>query len=191
MTTSTSSRSTTTTGWHQPSLKIGAALLGLLLTMVLVNLNIKKYEAHLATGEPVLLELAPVDPRGFMQGDYMALSFGIETDICEALGKQNHELYLDNTEGKVIVRKDAHNVGHFARLTSLNDSAPLANNELAIHYRLRSGQIKFATNAFFFQEGHAEAYEAAEYGLFKVNKDGEPLLTNMVDEKFAVIEPKE
>lgn len=189
MMTSTSSTPTTAAWWHRPSLKISAALLGLIITLVLVNLNIKKYEAHLATGDSVLLQLAPVDPRGFMQGDYMTLSFAIANDIREALEKQNYDLYIDNTQGKVIVNKDVHNVGHFVRLTGLDDPAPLAKNELAIHYRLRSGQIKFATNAFFFQEGHAEAFEAAEYGLFRVNDKGEPLLTDMVDENFVLIEP--
>lgn len=170
-------------------LKIAIALLGLALVLVAITFSIYKNEQHLATGETVLLELAPVDPRGFMQGDYMALSFALENDIRAALGTQSDDLYLDNTEGKVIVAKDAHGVGQFVRLADSADTQPLAANEIALHYRVRNGQIKFATNAFFFQEGHAEAYEAAEYGLFRVNNQGDPLLTEMVNSDYKVIAP--
>lgn len=61
---------------------------------------------------------------------------------------------------------------------------------MAIHYRVRNNTMKLATNAFFFQEGHAEAFEAAEYGLFRVNDNGEPLLTDMVNSEFKVIDPE-
>lgn len=170
------------------ALKIAIALLGLALVLTIMSFTIYKYEQHLATGETVLLELAPVDPRGFMQGDYMALSFALENDIRSAIGAQSDALYLDNTEGKVIVAKDAHGVAHFVRLDD-SSAQPLAKGELALHYRVRNGEVKFATNAFFFQEGQAEAYEASEYGLFRVNDQGEPLLTQMVDSDYKVIAP--
>ena len=57
--------------------------------------------------------------------------------------------------------------------------APLAADELRIRYRLRADQVKFATNAYFFQEGHAKYYERARYGEFRVAPDGECLLTGM------------
>ena len=177
--------------WQRRSVNIGIALLGLIIVLVLMNTTIAKYEQHLATGDTVLLELAPVDPRGFMQGDYMALSFAIDDDIREALGKQSDDLYLENSEGKVVVAKDAHGVGHFAKLLDNTDTEKLADNELALYYRVRNGQVKFATNAFFFQEGHAEAYEEAEFGVFRVNDKGEPLLTGLAGDDFAVIVVKD
>ena len=183
--------------WQRIGVKLTVALLGLLVILGVMNYTILNYEQHLATGDTVLLELAPVDPRGFMQGDYMALRYALEDEVLEMLSQDNpFNKEPDNhsamySEGYVVVSKDTHNVGHLVRLESKDKTTPLADNQIRIHYRLRSGQIKFATNAFFFQEGHAEAYEAAEYGLFKVNKDGEPLLTKMVDENFVVIEPKE
>ncbi|MDE8355606.1 GDYXXLXY domain-containing protein, partial [Klebsiella pneumoniae] len=47
--------------------------LGLVLALAVVNLAIVSCERLLAEGEVVLLELAPVDPRSLMQGDYMSL----------------------------------------------------------------------------------------------------------------------
>ena len=177
--------------WQKRSFTISVALLGLLLIIVMMTINVAKYETHLATGDTVLLELAPVDPRGFMQGDYMTLSYTIEREIFDAL-KNHPEEDLYNTtsrDGYVIVALDDNRVGEFIRLADAKPSN-LTPNEMAIHYRIRHGSLKLATNAFFFQEGHAEAYEAAEYGLFRINDKGEPLLTNMVDAKFKVIEIK-
>ena len=183
-------KDTSKTHWLQkPAVTIVIALLGLALVLVVMTMNIAKYENHLATGDTVLLALAPVDPRGFMQGDYMTLSYALERDVFAALNRDPGS-YPTNEEGYVIVALDKNNVGQFVRLAADNQPENLATNEMAIHYRIRNGSMQLATNAFFFQEGHGEAFEAAQYGLFRVNDKGEPLLTNLVDDDFAVISPK-
>lgn len=178
--------------WQKRLFSISVALLGLLFIIFMMTINVAKYETHLATGDTVLLELAPVDPRGFMQGDYMTLSYTIERKVFNALENHPEENLYGTTsrDGYVIVTLDKNNVGQFVRLANSNQRDTLAANEMAIYYRVRNGSLKLATNAFFFQEGHAEAYEAAEYGLFRINDKGEPLLTNMVDAKFKAIEIK-
>ncbi len=186
---------------------ITVALLGLALILVVMTMNILKYETHLTTGKTVLLVLVPIDPRGFMQGDYMTLSYALEAEIFDAM-RPAHRPSTQNTsdlaanesdsefriyepsDGYVIVSIDSNRVGHFVRLADNHDHIQLAADEIAIHYRARNGSIKVATNAFFFQEGHAEAFGAAEYGLFRVNDQGEPLLTDLVNEAFEVINPK-
>ncbi len=174
---------------QKPAVTIVIALLGLALVLVVMTMNIAKYEAHLATGDTVLLALAPVDPRGFMQGDYMTLSYALERDVFAALNRDPGS-YPTNEQGYVIVALDKHNVGQFLRLAVDNQPENLATNEIAIHYRIRNGTMQLATNAFFFQEGHGEAFEAAQYGLFRVNDKGEPLLTEMVDSNFQIIKDK-
>lgn len=177
------------------------AIVGLIVVLVAVNLGIKKYETHLATAEKVLLQLAPVDPRSLMQGDYMALNYAISEQIMAAIEQQLAptedrqpigELYNLSQDGLVIIKKDAQGVGHFVRLVSPSeeDQLSLAKEELLLAYRLRQGQLKIATNAFFFQEGQAAAFEQAKYGLFRVNDKGEPLLTDMVNSDFEVINPE-
>ena len=182
-------KDTSSAHWLQkPAVTIIIALLGLALVLVVMTRNIAKYENHLATGDTVLLALAPVDPRGFMQGDYMTLSYALERDVFAALNRDPGS-YPTNEDGYVIVALDNNKVAQFVRLAA-NQPKGLANNEMAIHYRIRNGAMQLATNAFFFQEGHGEAFEAAEYGLFRVNDKGEPLLTNLVNDDFAVISPK-
>ena len=173
--------------WQKRAVTITIAILGLVGILTFISINVMKYERHLASGDPVLLQLAPVDPRGFMQGDYMALSYALERDILDALNKTVDR--PKSADGYVIVALDEHDVGHFVRLADSYQSNTLAANETAIHYRLRNGSVKLATNAFFFQEGHANAFEAAEYGLFRVNDKGDPLLTDLVNETFEVIDP--
>ena len=178
------------------------ALIGLSITLVMTNLTIKNYETHLTTAEEVLLELAPVDPRSLMQGDYMALNYAIAEPIMAAIEAQEvakgnldyvETLYNISQDGSVIIKKDAQGVGHFVRLVQQHSGStdePLAQDEMLLQYRIRHGQLKIATNAFFFQEGQAEAFEQAKYGMFRINEQGKPLLTDMVDKRFKVIEPK-
>ena len=182
-------KDTSSAHWLQkPAVTIIIALLGLALVLVVMTRNIAKYENHLTTGDTVLLALAPVDPRGFMQGDYMTLSYALERDVFAALNRDPGS-YPTNEDGYVIVALDNNKVAQFVRLAA-NQPKNLASNEMAIHYRIRNGAMQLATNAFFFQEGHGEAFEAAEYGLFRINDKGEPLLTNLVNDDFAVISPK-
>ena len=172
------------------TVKITIALLGLVIILAVITVNVAKLESHIATGNKVLLELAPVDPRGFMQGDYMTLRYALEDKVLDKLHDRlnDDEERVDAADGYVIVALDKNEVGQFVRL---EDTKPtnLVPDEMALRYRVRNGTMKLATNAFFFQEGHAKAFEDAEYGLFRVNDKGEPLLTDMVNSEFEVIEP--
>jgi len=148
-----------------------------LLVLVLVNVSIAMKEHHLATGKVVYLELAPVDPRSLMQGDYMALRFALQNEIRNA--RQNTSAMVNGT---AIVRLDENRIAHFVRLDNADTS--LADNELRLQYRIRNHRVKFATNAFFFQEGMAERFEPARYGRFRVNESGAPLLVSLHDESL-------
>ena len=51
------------------------------LMLAAVNWGIYSRERLLAEGRVVMLELAPVDPRSLMQGDYMTLNFQLARQI--------------------------------------------------------------------------------------------------------------
>ena len=55
-----------------------------------------------------------------------------------------------------------------------------------MRYRVRDGRVKFGSNAFFFQEGHARDYAGARYGELRVSPAGEVLLTGL---RGAAFEP--
>lgn len=141
-----------------------------LAILVLVNVSIYSREQLLTAGRVVLLQLAPVDPRSLMQGDYMALRFAVANQIqSRVAGEAAHD-------GHVVLALDEKRIGSFARI---DDGRPLAANEVRMHYRVRDKRIKFATNAFFFQEGDARLYENARFGEFRVGEDGESILTGV------------
>jgi uncharacterized membrane-anchored protein len=161
------------------------AVIALVVVLGIVNASIFGKEKHLAEGAIVYLELAPVDPRSLMQGDYMALNFRIAQQVYDALPKsEDYRGWNSNAEagdGYVVVSLDENNIATFNRL---DNEQLLAENETRLQYRVRNGQVKFATNAFFFQEGQAQRYEAARYGQFRVDGSGEVLLAAMYDEKI-------
>jgi uncharacterized membrane-anchored protein len=146
--------------------KLIAVLAGLIILLV-VNMTIYQREKLRSEGRVILLELVPVDPRSLMQGDYMALNYAV-TNVLRHTEK--------NQDGQVVVALDERGVASFKRLA---DNTPLADNEAVLQYRIRNHQIKFATNAFFFEEGSGQQYQTAKYGEFRVSTDGEMLLTNL------------
>ncbi|MCE2596917.1 GDYXXLXY domain-containing protein [Motilimonas cestriensis] len=160
---------------RQVKLSIAAVLLLSVGLLAMINWDIVKREAWLAEGEVVRLELAPVDPRSLMQGDYMTLNYQIMATIrSKADG--------DNLNGYVRVKRNADLVAQFVAFeANYLDASTLPENELLLQVRLR-GQVKLATNAFFFQEGQGERFEAAQYGEFRVNEQGELLLDALLDQ---------
>lgn len=159
----------------------------LLVILAIINFSIYSKEQHLDHGDTVYLKLAPVDPRSLMQGDYMALRFDVANHLSDALRVMSDDEEKSTHDGQIVVRLDSNKLGTFERI---DQGQPLQENELKLNYRVRDNQIKFATNAFFFEEGSATRYEQARYGEFKVNKKGELLLNAMFTEQLIRIEPE-
>jgi uncharacterized membrane-anchored protein len=156
------------------------AVLAGLAVLAAADWTIYSRERQLAEGAVVLLELAPVDPRSLMQGDYMALRFKVEDD---AFGRGRVRQAED---GRIVVRVDERGVATFVRRDA---GEPLAAGERLLRYRVRDGRVKFATNAYFFQEGKAKTYERARYGEFRASPSGELLLTHLRGEKLERLDP--
>ncbi|HIP29238.1 MAG TPA: hypothetical protein EYG94_05680 [Campylobacterales bacterium] len=163
----------------------------LLVILALLNFAIFKREKHIENGAVVFLPLAPVDPRSLMQGDYMALNFAMSRDIHKALPKVEHHRYfwrkeVDGNDGFVLVNLNEKRVATFS---SIYKNETLKKDQMLLQYRVRAGEVKFATNAFFFEEGTGSSYDKAKFGEFRVNKKHELLLVDMYDENLTKIEP--
>lgn len=146
------------------------ALAAGVLVLIIANTVIHDRERLLADGRVVLLELAPVDPRSLMQGDYMALRYTVE-DTAFGRGAP-----AGLPDGCIVLSLDERDVGSFARI---DDGSALGPGEARMRYRIRDGQVKFATNAYFFQEGDAHRYDGARYGEFRVAPTGDMILTGL------------
>lgn len=146
-----------------------------------INWTIVERERLLSDGRVVLLELAPVDPRSLMQGDYMALRYQLASEAFAGVDLQTAG------DGYVAVALDERQRARFKRLLTDAGEHAAAAGEIRLRYRLRAGVVQFATNAFFFQEGTADAYARARYGEFRVADSGEMILTGLRDENLAAL----
>jgi uncharacterized membrane-anchored protein len=143
-------------------------VLGALVVLGLVNHSIYGKERIIRSGETIYLELAPVDPRSLMQGDYMALRFRLVDSI--ELGRFDGA--RSAASGTLAIRLDGRRV---ATLGSGDDA-------LHLRYRIRGGAVWLGTNAYFFEEGSADRYSAARFGEFRLDRDsGEAVLVGLRD----------
>ncbi len=152
-----------------------------LVIAVLGVLNGLVYEKeHLArSGQQVFVELRPADPRSLIQGDYMRLRYALADDIDAATGEE------PPVNGRLVVRLDDRSVATFERLY---DGGDLGEDEHLLEWRLRE-RIYLGSNAYYFQEGHAELYEDAEFAELRVDDSGRTLLIGLRDEALRPITP--
>lgn len=135
------------------------------------------------SGAQVFVALAPVDPRSLLQGDFMALRFGLSEEIEAARSvatapSDPQGAAFEGAFGRAPVRLDARGV------VSLDWTNPAP--ALALRYRLRDGRVWLGTNAFFFAEGEVERYRDARFGIFRVDADsGEAVLVGLADADLA------
>ena len=154
-----------------PMARILAAI-GLIATSAVSADAIRSKEALIRDGTPVFIEMAPVDPRSLMQGDYMALRFQLPA------GAMRHPPTL-GPRPRAIGTHDENGV---LRLTRIGDTrTPIDAKEKMIELIHKRGQWIVVTDAWYFKEGTAKKWEAARYGEFRVLPDGRALLVGLAD----------
>ncbi|MDN3691265.1 GDYXXLXY domain-containing protein [Chryseobacterium tructae] len=152
--------------------------INLVLLLIYFNYSVAEKEALLKNGQPILLKLAPVDPRSLMQGDYMSLRYAISDNMnAERIPKR----------GYCVVKLDAKGVAEKVRFQK--DPTPLKAGEHLIKYTSpNEWRINIGAESFFFQEGQAEKYSKAAYGGIRTDKDGNSLLIGLYDEQLKQIQ---
>ena len=141
------------------------------------NRSLLQKEELLANGKLILLELAPVDPRSLMQGDYMALRYKVSSGIDrDSISKR----------GFFVVKPDSIGVGQRVRIQT--GRTPVNDNELLLNYTVGNLRlINIGAESYFFEEGQSEKYSKAKYGALKVDDLGNTLLIGLYDEKREMI----
>jgi uncharacterized membrane-anchored protein len=147
------------------------------IVLAAVNWVIHARETLIDSGRALYLELAPIDPRSLMQGDYMALRFKVAADAF-GRGRLPRDGGERVDDGRLVLAVDGRGVATFRRM---DDRSPLAADEALVRYRVRNGQPRLASNAYFFEEGRAADYDRARYGELRVAADGTAILTRLFD----------
>lgn len=163
-----------------PATRQLALLLSGLAILAGINATVWRYEHAMSSGEVVLLRLAPVDPRSLMQGDYMRLNY----EIARELTSRDARATQNKGSDPLVIRLDAHQVA-----TLVADGKPdrLASDERLLQVHQSERQWQIGPDAYFFEEGTGEQYEAARYGEFRLQADGKTLLVGLRDEAYQPI----
>jgi uncharacterized membrane-anchored protein len=139
---------------------------GLAVVLAGMLFSIAQKERVLAQGRVVLLELAPVDPRSLMQGDYMQLDY--------ALGRLPREGWP--ADGHLVLMQAEDDVARFVRR---HEGEALQPGEFLLRYRIRERRLRLGAESFFFQEGQAERYARVRYGELRVAHSGDSVLVGL------------
>ncbi|WCL47657.1 GDYXXLXY domain-containing protein [Leptospira sp. GIMC2001] len=142
------------------------------LLLIYLNYSVMNKEELLAKGELIKFELAPVDPRSLIQGDYMELRYAI-----------TNEMNIDDIpkRGFIVVTLDSNGIGQRVRLQ--DDIQPLNDGEYVIRYSkgFSRSNLSIGAESYFFEEGSASQFEKAKYGGLMVDRVGNSLLVGMYD----------
>jgi len=159
-----------------------------LVVLAVLNFGIYRNELFIETAEEVYFELAPVDPRSLMQGDFMRLNYRIVQNLRKEFERIRSAGEIEiPAAGKIVVRLDERRV---LFLKGMWNGEPLAENERLLHYSNRGGwRVHVGSESFFFEEGQGKAYQEARYGVFKLGKDGRTILRALADENLVRIRP--
>ena len=147
---------------------------GLAISLGVPGFAVVQKERQLANGTQMLVELAPVDPRSLIQGDYMRLDYAMARQVGRPTDWPR--------DGHLVVRLDSQGVARFVRRHS--EAVPISTGEHLLQYRRRGQRIRIGTDAFFFQEGHAARYSGARYGELRVDAAGGSVLVGLRDSEL-------
>lgn len=164
-----------TRGWYW---LVGAWL----LVITVAGVAIAGHERTLREGREVFLQLAPVDPRSLMQGDYMALSFALNNELEAQMALQKMDTGAQSAYA--LLALDEVGRASFIGLADRNESA---EGQVSMRIRQQGSRFSLGPNAFFFQEGTAAIYEQARWGGFRVAADGTALLVSLHDEELKAL----
>ncbi len=153
-----------------------ATVITLVGVLGLANYSIDNNERILREGQPIILALAPLDPRSIMQGDYMELNFALLNDVDVDINESRYAyLYL---------KEDAQGVMQMCHSSAIQEASVDCPNAIWIKAKRGKWQWRLSTHQYFFPEGLASYFEQARYGEFRRAEDGTILLKQLLDEKL-------
>lgn len=152
-----------------------------ILTLAVVDIIVWQREMLIAHGTRLYVELAPVDPRSLMQGDYMRLRFRLPPEIQERSASEGQGAPV------VIAQYDARKIA-----VGWHEDTPgsgLGSHEVRVRLRLLDGDWGLATNAWLFREGEGRCWALARYGELRIGPDGQAILVGLTNEQLRPIKP--
>ncbi len=161
-------------------------LAGGALALGAVQVRVHHYESILSRGRPVILALAPVDPRSLMQGDYMALDYAVRRQAETWLREREPVRAALRASGRgwLLLRRDGEGIWQLWAVAAEPPTAS-AGDTVALAFRWRNEGLDWGGRSWFFPEGEGDRYAKARYGTLRVAADGTALLAGLLDEELS------
>lgn len=171
-------------------LPILVACVSILLFVLMITLN----QLQLKRSSRVFVELAPVDPRSLLQGDYMQLGYAlnwVEDSVQDTVDDQQQrvpsaltladQIYNRSTLEAYVQLDAAQRVQH-----SSLDIKKLDRQAVIQKLKIKNPDntprnLYPSTSSYLFAEGLGKCYEAAEFAEFKVDAAGNAMLIGLRD----------
>lgn len=168
--------------WTSSLRKYGLTMISIVIVLQLgwVGYHTVIKEKLLASGTSIKLELAPIDPRSLLQGDYVILNYDIST-LPETIAQSLNDQGIFEDQLQIVLQSGSNGVYHINRLYDPN--AALQTNEVLITGKLDYGnQIIYGIENYFVPEGTGlDVQQKTKFAYIRVNPQGDALL-----EKLAV-----
>ena len=164
-------------------------IINIVILFVVTGFSANKEEGYKKSNSYFYLELAPVDPRSLLQGDYMTLNYDITDKAQEIIfngiydSKDENNKFLDMRKGYIVVSLDENKVAKFVKLSKeKTDEKDL----LFIAFKSDGFNVNINANSYLFQEGTGDKYENARYSKV-VLVDNKLRLIDLRDKDFKEI----
>lgn len=147
------------------------------LQLTWISVQISNSEAHLISGETILLKLQPVDPRSLLQGDYIELNYEISDLDLTPQPQLNEKISIGLNKNKLGIYEYS---GFFVH-GAATKAPQIDQVDLWITGRYKGGgRMEYGIENFFISEGSGENWErTAKYAEVVVSKSGDAMLLSI------------
>ncbi|MBD0380807.1 GDYXXLXY domain-containing protein [Paenibacillus sedimenti] len=169
--------------WYVKGTRLLIAVL-LMLQLSAMSLQIGKSEWLLSHGQLIKLELAPLDPRSLMQGDYVRLHYAISDPELPA--ELERDRFFHKKIAVVLAPDASTGVYEFRRLYTKGEQ--LSPGEIRMNGTIGGlGNVEYGIETYFIPEGTGQDVERnARYAVVKVSANGDAILVRLLQETSLV-----
>ncbi len=150
-----------------------------LLQLGILSVQTARSEWQLAHDQTIKLELAPVDPRSMLQGDYVILSYEISRPEWEEAEWKRLEF---NPRAALVLAPDTSGIYRLERL--YEEGSPLREGEMLIRGKWDGYRgLDFGIEHYFIPEGTGiDLVEQVRYAEVKLSAKGDAILVRLTAE---------
>ncbi|OKL36053.1 GDYXXLXY domain-containing protein [Domibacillus mangrovi] len=138
-------------------------------------------EQLLQNGELVALELAPIDPRSMLQGDYVQLNYEIQTNYRD----HYYETTSTLPDGKVAVllEKSSETIDYNGKTIPVYTASSFAQagteEGFSMIGKARAGTLTLGIEHFFIPENSGPKWEEKTHAIVRVAENGDAILETL------------